>query len=414
MSPKKINSKNKLKNKKLKLKVKKSRIIKKTQNKKSKNLKIKKNLKLKNKKSQNKNIKILKKPTKRSLKPAKKSLKEIQQIKLLQKFDLPIIAPNPTNSWEAWQTFNPGVILLDDKIHFLYRAIGTDGVSRLGYAFSNDGFSIGERLPYPVYEHRVNNTLGFSIYSLFSGGSFFGAEDPRLTRVENEDKIYMTYTACDNGLRIGLTSISVSDFLNKKWNWKKPCLISPPGEVHKNWVIFPEKINGKYAILHSLSPEILIEYRDALDFSENECIKSYYNSNFKKNNGSWDNWIRGAGAPPIKTELGWLLFYHAMTNGEFHKYKVGAMILDYKNPEKILYKLNYPVLEPQEGQGNNGFKPGVVYVTGAVVKDDMLLVYYGAADSYINVAYAPLLKFLEAFKGGEKITLKSKKLKTKK
>jgi predicted GH43/DUF377 family glycosyl hydrolase len=392
MSPKKLNSKNKSKNKKLKLKVKKTRA---------------------SKKSQNKKIKILKKPTKRSLKPTKKSLKEIQQVKLLQKFDAPIILPNPTNYWEAWQTFNPGVILLDNKIHFLYRAIGTDGVSRLGYAFSNDGFSIEERLPYPVYEHRVNNTLGFSIYSLSSGGSFFGAEDPRLTRVENEDKIYMTYTACDNGLRIGLTSISVSDFLNKKWNWKKPCLISPPGEVHKNWVIFPEKINGKYAILHSLSPEILIAYRDSLDFGENEYIQSYYNPNFKKNNG-WDNWIRGAGAPPIKTELGWLLFYHAMTNGEFHKYKVGAMILDYKNPEKILYKLNYPVLEPQEEYENNGFKPGVVYVTGAVVKDDMLLVYYGAADSYINVAYAPLSKFLEAFKGGEQITLKSKKLKVKK
>jgi predicted GH43/DUF377 family glycosyl hydrolase len=390
--PKKLNSKNKSKNKKLKLKVKKTRT---------------------SKKSQNKKIKILKKTAKRSLKPTKKSLKEIPQVKLLQKFDLPIIAPNPTNYWEAWQTFNPGVILLDNKIHFLYRAIGADGVSRLGYAFSNDGFSIEERLPYPVYEHRVNNTLGCSIYSLCSGGSFFGAEDPRLTRVENEDRIYMTYTACDNGLRIGLTSIFVSDFLNKKWNWEKPYLISPPGEVHKNWVIFPEKINGKYAILHSLSPEILIAYRDSLDFGENKYIQSCYNSNFKKNNG-WDNWIRGAGAPPIKTELGWLLFYHAMTDGEFHKYKVGAMILDYKNPEKILYKLNYPVLEPQEEFENNGFKPGVVYVTGAVVKDDMLLVYYGAADSYINVAYAPLSKFLEAFRGGEQITLKSKKLKAKK
>jgi predicted GH43/DUF377 family glycosyl hydrolase len=73
---------------------------------------------------------------------------------LLQKFDAPIILPNPTNYWEARQTFNPGVILLDNKIYFLYRAIGTDGVSRLGYTFSNDGFSIEERLPYPVYEHK--------------------------------------------------------------------------------------------------------------------------------------------------------------------------------------------------------------------------------------------------------------------
>ena len=69
------------------------------------------------------------------------------------------------------------------------------------------------------------------------------------------------YTAFDGwgSVRIALTSIGLTDFLKKDWQWKKPTLISPPGEIHKNWVLFPEKINGKFAILHSISPDILID-----------------------------------------------------------------------------------------------------------------------------------------------------------
>jgi len=70
--------------------------------------------------------------------------------------DNPIISPNRRNSWESWQTFNPGVILLDDKVHFLYRAVGQDGLSRLGYAVSADGFKIDERHPKPAYEHSIS------------------------------------------------------------------------------------------------------------------------------------------------------------------------------------------------------------------------------------------------------------------
>lgn len=321
----------------------------------------------------------------------------------------PIISPRPENGWEAWQTFNPGVILLNDKVHFLYRAIGEDGISRLGYAVSSDGFTIDEQLPYPVYEHKTKERV-FNIYSYFSGGSFGGSEDPRLVRVDEEDFLYMTYTACDNGLRVGLTSIKVDDFLNKKWQWKSPVLISPPDEVHKNWLIFPEKINGQYAILHSIRPNIQIDYRDSLEFDDNDYINSCHGGGPQKR--CWDKWLRGAGAPPIKTKDGWLLFYHAMDN-DWSKYKVGAMLLDLKDPTKILYRAKEPVLEPKESYENNGCKPGIVYVSGAVVKDGNLLVYYGCSDSYVGIAYANLNEFLEALKKETKPKLKLKTLKKK-
>ena len=330
---------------------------------------------------------------------------------LVKSEENPIIAPRQENVWEAWQTFNPGAILLNDKVHFLYRAIGEDGISRFGYAASNDGFHIDERLSCPVYEHRVGQHPSFNVFSYFSGGSWGGAEDPRLVRVDKEDVLYMIYTACDGGLGVALTSIKINDFLKRRWKWRSPKLISAPGEAHKNWVIFPEKINGKYAIIHSINPQISIAYFDNLEFENNVYIDSFYDSQGK--NTCWDSYMRGAGSPPIKTKDGWLLFYQAMNVNDMSKYKVGAMLLDFNDPTKILYRSREPVLEPNEYYENVGFKAGVVYVSGAVVKNGNLFVYYGGADSYVCVAYANLKEFLEALKGGTKLKLKQKKLKKK-
>ena len=351
---------------------------------------------------------------KRKVKKKKKKLKREKVSELLIKHEEnPIISPSSENEWENWQTFNPGVILLKDKIHFLYRAIGSDGISRLGYASSSDGFFIEERSPSPVYEHKTNS-LSFCYFSFASGGSFGGAEDPRPVRVDEEDVIYMTYTACSSELRIALTSIKVKDFLNKKWHWKKPVLISPPNEVHKNWVIFPEKINGHYAILHSLNPKILVDFFEDLNFDGKTFIRSYYHPQPQGKHWSWEAKVRGVGPPPIKTKYGWLIFYHAEEKGDLGRYKVGAMLLDLKSPSKPLISFKQPILRPEEDYENNGFKPGVVYASGAVVKNNQLLIYYGAADSYVCVAYADFDEFLEALIKEKKPKLRKKVLKRKK
>jgi beta-1,2-mannobiose phosphorylase / 1,2-beta-oligomannan phosphorylase len=306
----------------------------------------------------------------------------------------PIIKPETGHSWESRQTFNPGVILLEDKLHILYRAIGDDGISRIGYAASKEYFAIDERLDSPVYQHPVTSGT-FTIYSYLSGGSFGGAEDPRIVRVDNEDVLYLTYTACDAGLRMALTSIQIKDFLKKDWQWARPVFISPPGQVHKNWIIFPEKIHGNYAILHSLNPELMISYYGSLDVKPGNYLNSYIRSSTISNGSSWDSMIRGAGAPPVKTEKGWLLFSHAMTKNDFGKYKVGAMLLDLENPSHIICRSTYPVLEPSAVYEENGFKPGVVYLTGVAVRNGILLAYYGASDSYVCVASCRLDEIVE-------------------
>jgi len=318
---------------------------------------------------------------------------------LIKAGENPLITPKTENFWEYFQTFNPGVILLDGRVHFIYRAIGVDGVSRFGYASSRDGFHIDERLPYPVYEHRiVTHLTDNNPYASPSGGELYGAEDPRLVRIDGEPSLYMTYTVYDGRslIRMALTSISINDFLDKKWNWKPSVFISPEGETHKNWVIFPEKINGKYAILYGISPEVRISLLDDINISKPINIIGRYNGiPIGKWKNGWEGYIRGVGPPPIKTEYGWLVFYHAHSRDDFARYKVGVMLLDVKDPSRILCKAKEPILEPTAQYENSGFKPGIIYVTGAIVKDGLLTLYYGSADSYVCAAYTDLKEFLE-------------------
>ena len=304
-----------------------------------------------------------------------------------------LVLPDKHNSWEAVQTFNPGAIVLDDKVHLIYRAIGTDGISRFGYIESEDGLSISYKHPTPVYERKFLKRYYWSP----SGGGFGGCEDPRIVRVDDEDVIYMTYTAFGE-LRVGFTSISVEDFRRKRWNWKPETLISPPNEVHKNFVIFPQKIKNKYAILHSLSPTIQITYRDSLEFSEGEYISSTYVPG--RVIGGWEYTVKSVGPPPIESKDGWLIFYHGLDKNEPWKYKIGAALLDKKHPEKIISASPYPVIEPTKVYELNGYKPGIVYTCGAVVKDRRLFVYYGGADNYICVAHADFSRFLRELKRG--------------
>ncbi len=316
----------------------------------------------------------------------------------------PVIEPRAHHPWESEGTFNPAVFQDDDgTVHLLYRAIGSDGISRVGYARSQNGTTFDMRLPHPIFEpsmgfgmpdpKKVTGPIGYHPAMYTSGGSWGGAEDPRIVKIDKW--IYMVYVAFEgwNSVRIALTAITVEDFRAGRWYWKKPKLISPPGHVNKNWLIFPEKIGGKFAILHTLAPDVKVEYVNTL-----LDIKGYIKSDRPAGpqpgrKGMWDSKMRGAGAPPIKTSLGWLLLYHAVDDREPHKYKLGAMILDKKDPTKVLYRSAHPILSPDMPYENEG-KPGVVYASGAILRGDDLYVYYGGGDRVVCVASTPIKDFL--------------------
>lgn len=355
--------------------------------------------KVKNKKPIKKKVAVrvkkgLKKNTKKIV--SKKSIIEKSNLTLERFRGNPVIHPARDMYWESTATFNPTAFEHDGKIHVIYRAVGANDLSTLGYAGSKDGYNFTERTFQPIFIHK-NYSLDKEepIFYSSGGGWNGGAEDPRITKINN--MLYMTYTAFNGwgSVRIALTSISLEDFLNKKWNWKKPVLISPPGEVNKNWVIFPEKINGKYAIMHSFYPKILIDYFDDLNELDGKKFIKSNNTRPVDNSRNWDSWFRGVGPAPIKTKYGWLIFYHAMDHRNPDRYRIGSILLDLKNPTKILYRSKEPVLEPEAFYENEGHKWGVVYSCGAVVKGDDLFIYYGGADMVSCVATANLKLFLK-------------------
>jgi predicted GH43/DUF377 family glycosyl hydrolase len=274
----------------------------------------------------------------------------------------PILKPNLQNKWESKYVFNPAMFELGDKIHFIYRAMGEDMVSRLGYASSNNGYSITERLNYPI---------------LIPSNSFEkrGCEDPRITVME--EICVMTYTAFSDIPQIAITTISHQDILEKKWNWSER--IYPfPFTTNKNAVVFPQKIEDNYVMLHRIDPNIYIAY--------SKDLRKWYDSKIimgpRKN--SWDSLKIGAAGPPIELEEGWLQIYHGVDMN--YIYRLGVAILDKENPEKVLYRSNDSFLEPSEEYECQGFVSNVVFSCGAVFKNNKIMVSYGCADTVISVS----------------------------
>lgn len=300
----------------------------------------------------------------------------------------PIISPIKNHQWESKATFNPGAVYLDGKVHIVYRAMSQNNTSVFGYATSKNGIKIDYRHPNPIYKPRA------SFEQKLQPGGNSGVEDPRLTKIG--EKIYMTYTAFDgkNPPRVALTSISIKNFLARKWNWANPVLISPPGIDDKDACIFPEKIIGNYLIIHRVGYDIDLAYRASLDFDGKTWLEEYRWITPRK--GWWDSKKIGAAAPPIKTKDGWLLLYHGVS--EDNIYRVGALLLDLKNPLKVVGRTIEPIFEPEAHFEKNGQVPNVVFPCGAVLLKEDLFMYYGGADQVVGVANIKMKELLDTLR----------------
>ena len=360
-----------------------------------------------------KSTKKVQKKVKKTKKVVKKRVvskaKKRKPLHLRRAFKNPIIDPAPGSYWESEAVFNPGAVIHGGRVHLFYRALGPDGVSRIGYASSKDGVHFDVRHPHPVYMPETKEELAkhhpytsparlsYNTALYVSGGGWGGCEDPRAVKID--DRVYLTFNIFNGwySIRVGLTSIDEKDLEQGRWNWSPVTYLSPHNERHKNWVLFPEKVEGKYAILHNLydhdPARVRIEYLDDISLREPLVLDSPDPQLLPDRELSWHNRTRSVGPPPVKTKYGWLLFYHAMDKDDPGRYKLGALLLDLKDPRKILYRSNYPVLEPDEWYEND-WKPGIIYASGAVVQGDTLLIYYGGGDKHIGVAYTNLDDFV--------------------
>jgi predicted GH43/DUF377 family glycosyl hydrolase len=305
----------------------------------------------------------------------------------------PIILPKTENKWEEKATFNPASIALNGKIHIVYRAMSQDNTSVLGYAMTENGIDIIERLSAPIYVPREE----FENKKINNQNS--GCEDPRLTRIGKN--IYMCYTAFDSigPPRAAISSIGEKDFLAHNWKWEKPFLITPQGIDDKDTCLFPKKFPLGYFILHRVGNEVCGDYLSTLDF-KHEMVKKCIRIIGPRTN-TWDSSKVGICAPPIKTKYGWLLLYHGVSKSH-NTYRMGCVLLDAKDPAIVLARSTEPIFEPVEEYEKSGIVNNVVFPCGMVVKDKLLYIYYGGGDRVIGVATMKLDVILKALFHGMK------------
>jgi predicted GH43/DUF377 family glycosyl hydrolase len=108
----------------------------------------------------------------------------------------------------------------------------------------------------------------------------------------------------------------------------------------------------------------------------------------------WESGRVGGGAPPLKTEHGWLSIYHAANQKQ--EYCLGAFLTPLDDPGRIIARSKTPILAPEKPYETSGFFQNVVFTCGAVIRDGRLMVYYGAADESIAVAEAPVDAIVES------------------
>ena len=323
----------------------------------------------------------------------------------------PILSPNIKNEWENRCVLNPAVIYSDElhKFVMIYRAGGNTDRHQIvfGLATSDDGFNFKRELDYPVFAPDRQEADGGCV------------EDPRLVKID--DLYYMTYVGrayapgrywlepwiegvskapiyLDDKDIVGnimpplikentsATYLAVTkDFIH----YKKFGRITEANIDDRDVYIFPELIDNKFVMIsrpkfknkNLKMPSIFItKNEDLLDYKEPKLLMTGENP--------WEVQRIGGGTPPIKTPKGWLMFYHGVDKDGI--YRVGMVLLDLNNPEIILKRTKDFILEPDMEYEKTGIYNGCVFPTAAILKDNIIYLYYGCADENISVATATL------------------------
>jgi len=266
---------------------------------------------------------------------------------------------------------NAAVVKYRDEYIMLFRSHLRTGRSIIGLARSLDGFEFNAD-PQPFLTPEQDGP--------FAAYEEFGVEDPRVTRVE--DDYLITYSAYSrNGVRIALAK--TKDFVQIE----RVSLITQAD--YRNTVIFPEKFNGLYARLdrpHSeISPwSIWITYSpDLIFWGESQLV-------MKPEPYHWDEMKIGPGAPPIKTDRGWLSIYHGVFQTmDGSVYRLGVALHDLQDPAKVLGVSDSWILQPEDPWEVTGYVHNVVFSCGAVPEPDgTVKIYWGGADSVMCVGEA--------------------------
>jgi len=257
----------------------------------------------------------------------------------------------------------------------LYRAQDKQGTSRLGYAESTDGVHFSRRdepVLSPMADYEKDG----------------GVEDPRL--VQFGDTYYLTYTGY-NKTDAQLCLATSKDLIH----WERKGVIVPANQGNwnvkwtKSGAIVPEKIGGKYWMYFlGTSPDNRDQAGLAFSTDLVHWTEATKTPALPVHPGHFDSRVAEPGPSPIVTRQGIVLIY----NGADEKlvYRTGVAVFDREDPSKLLWRTDQPIFSPEKEWEQSGQVPNVVFVEGMVRQRDRYLFYYGAGDTNVGVAEAPV------------------------
>ena len=328
----------------------------------------------------------------------------------------PIVRPG-IYPWRRACVFNPGVVY-DNGIFTMYeRAAG--GLRpfhcTLGMLESSDGVNFRHVSDKPVLTAEMC-------------GSIYGSvQDPRVVKID--DTFLMTFAYRPYAWSCWPTGVGVPDskqtdypgfdgdpkknqtrsgiaVLRDRKKWEIAGWVNGPEVDDRDVILFPEKIGGRYAALRR---PIGFVGTDTAHKEEHPSIYISYSDDLKQWTSpelvaapafGWENNRIGASTPPIRTEKGWLLFTHGVetTDKELRTvvYRTGIMLLDLKNPGKVVARAPDFIMEPETYYEKFGlYIPDVIFPTASPVKDGIVHIYYGVCDTAICLATVRLEELTE-------------------
>lgn len=291
--------------------------------------------------------------------------------------------------WEAKGVFNPGIAEYSGKVYMLYRAVGRDNISRFGLAVSEDGEKF-ERFDSPILEGDERNPY-----------ERLGIEDPRIVKIERD--YYITYTAASvyasshpgkfapslntpgTPWRVRTSALRTRDFRS----FERVGVLIPDLDT-KNSVFFNRRVQGKYWLLHRVSPSIYVSV-------SNKINKFEGGFQLMSPQEDWEALKVGAACPPLETARGWLLFYHGVSKDKV--YSIGAVLLDKENPAFVIARTKKPIIKPELSWEKRGYVDNVVFVTGSIERRGSVWLYYGGGDRVVGLAKIGLDAVFEHLSG---------------
>ena len=236
-----------------------------------------------------------------------------------------------------------------------------------------------------VHRHRDSSLSGTVLFPMTAAQSK-GLEDLRLVEFTHDDgstEWLGTYTAY-NGAAIRSEMLRTRDFRTFTL-----APMSGPAARNKGMALFPRKIDGSYFMIGRQDGENVFLIRsDRLDhWGEGDLLLTP--------KYPWEMVQLGNCGSPIEIDEGWLLLTHGV--GAMRKYSVGAVLLDKKDPSKIIGRMTEPLLSAAD-EDREGYVPNVVYTCGAMLHGDQVFIPYGVADSSIAFAFVSVESLLESMR----------------